>query len=57
MLISSKGILTFGLAALAALCLCFVPASAQIVRERGADAGRESIFLSAGADGGGVAQG
>ena len=42
MLISSKGILTFGLAALAALCLCFVPASAQIVRERGADAARHS---------------
>src|SRR5436305_7968850 len=41
-MISSKGLLTFGLAAFAALCLCRVPASAQIVRERGADAARHS---------------
>src|SRR5947209_7715665 len=41
-MISLKGILTFGLAAFAALCLCHAPASAQIVRERGADAARHS---------------
>jgi lipid-binding SYLF domain-containing protein len=41
-MVSLKGILTFGLAAFTALCLCFAPASAQIVRERGADAARHS---------------
>ena len=41
-MISPKRILTFGLAAFAGLCLCYVPASAQIVRERGADAARHS---------------
>jgi len=43
---SLKGILMFVLAALAALCLCFVPASAQkkggFVRQRAADAARHS---------------
>jgi lipid-binding SYLF domain-containing protein len=45
-MISLKAILTFVLAALAALCLCFVPASAQkkggVVRQRAADAARHS---------------
>ena len=43
---SLKGILMFVLAAFAALCLCFVPASAQkkggFVRQRAADAARHS---------------
>jgi len=43
-MISSKGILTFGLAAFAALCLCPTPASAQAktARGRAADAARHS---------------
>jgi SH3 domain-containing YSC84-like protein 1 len=41
-MISSKAILTFGLAAFAALCLCSVPASAQTTRGRSADAARHS---------------